>query len=121
MLPQRFRLRRASDLRRIRQAGHSWRHPLIVLLAQKNDRDVSRFAFVAGRRIGNAVVRNRGKRLMREAVRRYFGGVEAGWDCMLIARSPLATATYMEVETAVTQLLARANILQPEKDERKAL
>ncbi|MCP4428236.1 MAG: ribonuclease P protein component [Chloroflexi bacterium] len=112
MLSQPYRLRRLADLQRIRQSGRSWRHPLIVLLAQRNDQDVSRFAFVTGRRIGNAVVRNRCKRLMREIVRHRLDNVEAGWDCMLIARNQLAFASYMEVETAVTQLLTRANLLK---------
>ncbi len=79
-----------------------------------NDQEVSRFAFVAGRRVGNAVTRNRCKRLMREAVHHHLVEIEAGWDFMMIARNPLASASYKEVETAVAQLLARANLLRPE-------
>lgn len=112
MLAQRFRLRRAADLRRVRLTSRSWRHPLIVLLAEVNNEDVSRFAFVAGRRVGNAPTRNRCKRLMREVVRQHLSEIEAGWDCMLIARNPIASASYMEVETAVSQLLTRAKLMR---------
>lgn len=111
MLAQRFRLRRNADLRRVRSTGRRWRHPLIVLLVGENNGGVSRFAFVAGRRIGNAPTRNRSKRLMREAVRQHLPEVEAGWDCMFIARNPIAFASYTEVETAVSQLLARAKLM----------
>jgi len=111
MLSQRFRLRHSADLQRVRQFGRVWRHPLVVLLAQTNDLAVSRFAFVAGRRVGNAVVRNHCKRLMREVVRHQLVQVETGWDCMFIARRPEAAASYAEMETAVSQLLARANLL----------
>ena len=73
---------------------------------------MSRFAFVAGRRIGNAVVRNRCKRLMRETVRLHLAEIEAGWDLMFIARAPMTAVSYHEVETAVLQLLTRANLRQ---------
>lgn len=115
MLQRRYRLRLSSDLQQVRQEGRSWRHPLLVLLVKANQNDVSRFAFVAGRRIGNAVVRNRCRRLMREVVRRHLNEIEAGWDMMLIVRSPLTAVSYQNVETAVLQLLTRANLLQTQR------
>lgn len=115
MLQKRYRLRLSTDLQQVRQDGRSWRHPLIVLLVKANQNDVSRFAFVAGRRIGNAVVRNRCRRLMREVVRRHMNEIEAGWDMMLIARSSDTAVSYHDVETAVLQLLARANLLHTQK------
>jgi len=113
MLPRRYRLRLSSDLQQVRQDGRSWRHPLLILLVKANQKDVSRFAFVAGRRVGNAVARNRCKRLMREVVRHHLTEIEAGWDIMLIARTPITAVSYHEVETAVLQLLARANLRLP--------
>ena len=115
MLQRRFRLRLSSDLQQVRQDGRRWRHPLIVLLVKANQNDVSRFAFVAGRRIGNAVVRNRCRRLMSEVVRCHLNDIEAGWDMMLIARSPHTAVSYQHVETAVLQLLTRANLLKTQR------
>jgi ribonuclease P protein component len=115
MLRRRYRLRLSSDLQQVQQDGRSLRHPLIILLVKANQSDISRFAFVAGRRIGNAVKRNRSKRLMREVVRHHFDEIEAGWDMMLIARSPITAVSYHEIETAVLQLLGRANLLSNQR------
>ena len=115
MLQRRYRLRLSSDIQQVRQDGRSWRHPLIILLVKANQNDVSRFAFVVGRRIGNAVVRNRCKRLMREAVRQHLNEIEAGWDMVLIARSPLTAVSYHDVETAVLKLLTRANLFHTQR------
>ncbi len=115
MLQSHHRLRRSSDLERVRQEGDTWRHPLIVYVACENEQDTSRFAFVASRRVGNAVQRNRARRLVREAVRHHLGNIQPGWDCILIARQPILEASFAEVETAVLHLLNRAKLLKVSK------
>ena len=112
MLPQQHRLKRASDVFLVRRQGRSWRHPLAVLLVRANEQEVSRFGFVASRAVGKAVERNRAKRLLREVVHSHLPQIAVGWDCLLIARNQLPEASFMEVDTAVSQLLARANLLQ---------
>jgi ribonuclease P protein component len=104
------RLRRAADLAHVRREGQAWRHPLVVLLVCPNGRAHSRFGFVTSRRIGKAVVRNRVKRRLREAVRQQLADVATGWDCLFVAREPITQAAYGEIATAVTQLLRRANL-----------
>lgn len=119
MLHHANRLRRPTDVRRVRQLGRRWRHPLVILLVQPNDLPQSRFAFVASRRVGKAVKRNRVKRLMREVIRRHLPAISQGYDCVWIARAALADANFAEAETAVLQLLRRAKLFPmsgPKKD-----
>lgn len=111
MLPQRMRLRQATDIALIRKEGQSWRHPLLILLARQNNIEVSRFGMIASRRIGNAVVRNRAKRLLRESVRADLDLIKPGWDCLLIARRAMTTVGFAEVQTAVHHLMEQANLL----------
>ncbi|MCP5094817.1 MAG: ribonuclease P protein component [Chloroflexi bacterium] len=111
MLQQRNRLRRSADLQRVRQAGKALRHPLMVLLLLANDQPVNRFAVVASRRIGNAVIRNRAKRLIRESIRLTIPQTKPGWDCVLIAREPINQAAFCDVQTAVQRLLQRASLI----------
>lgn len=111
MLPQPHRLKRSADVTLVQKQGRSWRHPLCVLLSKNGDAEASRFAFIASKRVGKAVVRNRVKRLLREAVRQHLGDIQPGWDCVWIARPRLSQASFAEVETAVLHLLARAKLL----------
>ncbi len=111
MLPKEHRLRHASDIKQVREQGKSWRHPLLILLVRATDYSISRFAFVASKRVGNAVVRNRAKRLGRESVHHLLEQIQPGWDCVFIVRSNICGATLFEVETAVKQLLRRAELL----------
>ncbi|HWP28147.1 MAG TPA: ribonuclease P protein component, partial [Chloroflexota bacterium] len=62
------RLRKAADFERVRAQRRSWAHPLLVLYAAENGLRMSRIGVIVGRQVGKAVVRNRVKRRIREAV-----------------------------------------------------
>ncbi|MDX1662185.1 MAG: ribonuclease P protein component [Candidatus Promineifilaceae bacterium] len=111
MLPQAHRLRRSEEIRQVRREGNRWQHPLLTLYTRPTGQQSSRIAISVSRRVGNAVVRNRCKRRVREVVRQQLPQINCGWDCLFIARDRLAGAPYAEVEAAVKQLLQRASLL----------
>ncbi len=83
---------------------------MLVLTKVPNDLGLARFGFSVGRRLGGAVVRNRVKRRLSEAVRLQYGCMQPGWDVVLIARKPVVGAEYVDVQRAVSDLLTRAGL-----------
>lgn len=45
---------------------------------------------------------------MRESIRQSLSHLQAGWDVLLIARGPTRTATFAQIDRAITELLQRA-------------
>ncbi len=115
---RRFRLTGSNDFQRVRRFGKSYAHPLVVLVVNTNESGKSRFAVSAGRSIGNAVQRNRAKRLLREALRPLTSEVAPGWDVVLLARRPMADASLEQVQEAIRLLLQRSRLLEVINGER---
>lgn len=75
------------------------------------DPEKSRFAVIAGRRVGKAVQRNRAKRLIRAAIQVYLPKITTGMDIVFIARARMGSASYQSVEIALGNLLERAQLI----------
>lgn len=105
-----MRLRRPEDFRYVWSTGRSWAHPLFILWALPNDCNCVRVGITASRKIGNAVARNRARRLLREAVRHLYGCMVMGWDLVLVARTSLVEVQEPQVESALRHVLGRAGL-----------
>ncbi len=110
-MQRQFRLTRSTDFKRVRRDGKSNAHPLIVLIALENQLSSTRVGVAAGKSVGNAVKRNRAKRLIRAAARELHPQIKTGWDIVLIARAPVTQVKTPQVRDALQNLLQRAHLL----------
>lgn len=94
-----------------RSAQRSAQPSVIVLASRTPDGrgPEGRVAFVAGKKTGNAVRRNRSKRVLREAVRR-TGGPWGGYDIVVIARANTHSATPEGLDHELRRALARLGV-----------
>jgi ribonuclease P protein component len=86
----------------------------MVVVVCSNEIEALRIGVVAGRVVGNAVQRNRAKRLLRQAIQPYLTLIQPGWDISLIARQPLAAADFSRVQEVLAEQLRRSKVLKLE-------
>ena len=91
-LPRELRLRKTSDIQRVQKQGTRIRLPHLMLLFLPGTADRVRVAFTVSRKVGNAVVRNKVKRWLREAVREQQDRIPIGLDVVVIAHPQAAQA-----------------------------
>jgi ribonuclease P protein component len=102
------RLTKSEQYTLVYNSGSTQTDRLLVLKAMHNRLDYSRYGISVSKRVGNAVVRNRVKRILREILR--LSKLCPGWDIILIARSPAATGDYHVIKASLEKLLSRARI-----------
>lgn len=83
-----------------------------MLIVSPNGLSYSRFGITAGKPIGNAVKRNRTKRVIRAVLQSILPQVIPGWDLVLIARKPSMDATFQQMENALSGLMKQAKLIK---------
>ncbi len=80
----------------------------LILFVNSNQIQGNRFGIVTSKRIGNAVVRNRAKRLIREVIRSNLTGLPQGYDLVIVARHNINEAAYEQIEREFLRLIRKA-------------
>ena len=80
-------LNQNKDFRRLYGRGKSKVHPALVTYVQKNRAGVCRVGITTSKKIGNAVARNRARRVIREAYRLLLPQIQGNYDLVFVART----------------------------------
>jgi ribonuclease P protein component len=109
-LPRGARITKGREVRRGFDHGRSAASgPVVVYAFDRGDGRPPRFALVVGRKWGDAVRRNRQRRLLREAFRTSRPELPAGFDLLLLPRAGLASLAMGDVRTALCDAARRAS------------
>jgi ribonuclease P protein component len=98
----------SSEVGRVMSQGRRLYAGRVVAFVAPGSGDV---AFVAGRRVGGAVVRNRARRVLRAAWRELRPRAESQADIVLVARSAIRGAKTQDLVAELDDLLTRARVL----------
>ena len=111
-------LRKQSDFSRVYKQGKSRGSRFAVILYRRNGLKYTRTAFVASKKVGNSVQRNRSRRLMRAAYRAVEPNVKRGYDIIFVARAAINGCKEPEVERQLKKTLEGAGILTGSSNEK---
>lgn len=108
-------LRNRKDFSRIYSRGKSVGDRYVVLFFMKNGLDYNRTAFLASKKVGNSVQRNRARRLMRECWRHRCEELPLGYDFIIIARNRINGCRCQEVKASVDNALRRGKLIRMQR------
>ncbi|HXY71756.1 MAG TPA: ribonuclease P protein component [Actinomycetota bacterium] len=104
-------LDRGRDVRRVLREGRHRASDLMVVYVVPGGGQ-TRVAFVCGRRLGGAVIRNRGRRVLREAWRALSPRATEPFDIVFVARPDIRGAKTQDVIADMSRQLAAAGVTE---------
>lgn len=105
-------LRKKKDFSSLYKRGKSVGERYVVLFYRKNGLGYNRRAFLASKKVGKSVVRNRARRLMKESYRALEEKLPAeGYDMIFIARHTICDLKCADVKKSIEAALRKAGIL----------
>ena len=105
-------LRKEADFDNVYKRGRSVGDKYVVVFYIKNHRDMNRTCFLASKKVGNSVRRNRARRLMRESYRLMKDRLPIGYDIIIIARNTITGRTFFEVDKSIKRAFSKAGLLK---------
>lgn len=111
-----YRIKQNYEFRRLYRRGKSFATPYLVVYALKTRRNVNRIGLTVTPKLGKAVVRNRIKRLLREAYRLNEDKICQSYDFILVARSKIVGAKCQKVEKELLKAINQLGLLKEQRE-----
>lgn len=110
-MPRIIALNRNTDFRRVYARGKSFANPALVTYVLKNRAGICRIGITSSKKIGNAVERNRSRRLIRAAFSSIAPEVKGGYDIVFVARVRTRKLKSTRISEIMRKQLKDAGIL----------
>lgn len=92
--------------------GKGYVDSLLVMYVIKNRYGFTRFGITSSKKVGNAVKRNRARRVLRQSVRNIGFDMNGGYDIILVARAKTAYVKQQQVEAQLRVLAKQAGLIE---------
>ena len=107
-----YRVKKEKEFQNVFKKGKSTANrQFVVYVLHKENQDHFRIGLSVSKKIGNAVARNRIKRLIRQFFLEHEIGLAQDKDYVIIARKPVAEMDFNQVTSSLEHVLKRANVL----------
>lgn len=111
-----IRVKDNKEFQMIFKKGKSFANrQLVIYYINKQDQAHFRVGLSVGKKIGNAVTRNRIKRYLRQAFHELDAQIRPHYDIIIIARQPTKEMGATDFKKSLVHLLSKERLLKPKK------
>ena len=116
-MQKQYRVKKSREIELILKEKNFKSNPFMTIYKKKTETGHFRYAISVGKKIGNAVERNRCKRLITAVIDNLNINLESSYDIFIIARPKIKELSYSELYKQIEYLFKKHKLLKGEKDE----
>ncbi len=106
-------LRKTEDFNRVYNKGKKVHEKYVVVFCMKNGLEIDRISYIASKKVGNSVHRNRARRLMKESMR-FIDKKQSGHDLIFVAKNSIKDGKCADVKKSIESALKKLRIIDNE-------
>lgn len=112
MLPKTFRLKKKYEFNYIYKKGKSSHTKELTLFYSKNKNNHKRVGFSVSKKYGNAVERNRIKRVLREVLRQMLPNLKDEFNYIFIVKNEIKSKEFNQIFKIVNNILDKNDLIK---------
>ena len=101
---------------RIIKNNKSYRYKDYIIYLERNDDFEYHFGLSVGKKVGNAVIRNKIKRQLKAIIDK--NNYEKGFNCIIIVRKGIINKSFQNMEKELNEVLIKLEIIKEKDDEK---
>lgn len=104
-------IKKSTDFEKIIKNNKSLRSKYFYIYIEKSEeKKIYRFGLSVGKKIGNAVERNKVKRQIKEIISQ--NNYQNNFDCIIIVRKEIVNKTFSEIKKDLNEIIKKLNIIK---------
>lgn len=103
-------VKKNTDFDRIIKNNKSYKWKDYIIYIERTNENTYHFGLSVGKKIGNAVVRNKVKRQLKNIIDKL--DYQNGFNCIIIVGKKIVDKSFQEMETNLKQAFEKINILK---------
>lgn len=103
-------LNKNKNFKYVYNRGKNVVSPILVTYVVKNKLGINRIGITTSKKIGNAVERNRARRIIKVAYRNCYSQIKTGYDLVFVARNKTVKSNSNQIYDVMKQHLSQLNI-----------
>ena len=105
-------LQKSDDFERIIKNNKSYKYKDYIIYIEKNNDEIYHFGLSVGKKIGNAVIRNKVKRQLKSIIDKK--NYQKGFNFIIIVSNGILNRNYEEIEINLNFAFKKLNIIEGE-------
>lgn len=103
-------LNKNKNFKYVYNRGKNVVSPILVTYVVKNKLGINRIGITTSKKIGNAVERNRARRIIKVAYRNCYSQIKTGYDLVFVARNKTVKSNSNQIYDVMKKHLSQLNI-----------